>query len=435
MSSASNGSNTDELTAEFVLASLCAKSTDLEVRDCLRKYVPSQTLSQQTKALNRLSKDVLVKTADYLEICTSGLLKDAVVHRVICKIQNLLPDTCQLCNEKYKFSIGEKPFLACKLCGQEVHKQCFLVLLGIDANSEVNINPHNLPGIHYLCQACETRIIPQKNISEAPLELPSTQAVEDALFAPARVEKPQTNVSSQRPTDVLSTPDVGHSAPASNFVDSSQNSAEQIQTQDTSNTQVLPDNSQQAVTASGDDSNVKKSKICVYYQRNQCKHGIKGKNCSFLHPLPCKKLLTHGTKQPDGCNLGKKCTSFHPKMCPTSITKRTCYDQKCKFAHVKGTVRKMNSSPSTKVSPKQKTDAAIDVEKTSSDPDITHPSFLELVNLLKKELSEAIDTKISMVISQLQVPRMQQFYPLQQYQMNPYQPVPPQFPSTANQIH
>ena len=112
MSSASNGSNTDELTAEFVLASLCAKSTDLEVRDCLRKYVPSQTLSQQTKALNRLSKDVLVKTADYLEICTSGLLKDAVVHRVICKIQNLLPDTCQLCNENYKFLIGEKPFFA-----------------------------------------------------------------------------------------------------------------------------------------------------------------------------------------------------------------------------------------------------------------------------------------------------------------------------------
>ena len=70
---------------------------------------------------------------------------------------------------KYKFSIGDKPFLACNLCGQEVHKQCFLILLGIDADSEVNINPHNIPGIHYLCQACETRLIPQKQ-NDTPLE-------------------------------------------------------------------------------------------------------------------------------------------------------------------------------------------------------------------------------------------------------------------------
>ena len=82
MASESNGSNIDELSAEYVLASLCAKSTDLEVRDCLRKYVPSQTLSQQTKALNRFSKDVLVKTADYLQISSTGLLKEAVVHNV-----------------------------------------------------------------------------------------------------------------------------------------------------------------------------------------------------------------------------------------------------------------------------------------------------------------------------------------------------------------
>ena len=150
----------DELTSEFVLGSLCSNATDSEVRDCLRKYDIKHTLGLQKRVLNKFNKDVLVKTAQYLEVSTDGLLKPAVVHSIIVRIQNLLPDTCQICNEKYKFSIGEKPFLACNICGQEVHKQCFQVLLGIET-CDVNINPHNLPGIHYLCQACEEKIIPK----------------------------------------------------------------------------------------------------------------------------------------------------------------------------------------------------------------------------------------------------------------------------------
>ena len=77
----------------------------------------------------------------------------------------------------------------------------------------------------------------------------------------------------------------------------------------------------------------------MHYRKNQCRHGMKGTNCLFLHPERCKKLILHGTKQPEGCNLGKKCSHFHPKMCPSSITKRICLDEKCQFTHVKGTKR------------------------------------------------------------------------------------------------
>ena len=53
----------------------------------------------------------------------------------------------------------------------------------------------------------------------------------------------------------------------------------------------------------GETSLPGKQKICVHYRSNRCRHGMKGKECSFLHPERCKKLMQHGTKQPDGCNL------------------------------------------------------------------------------------------------------------------------------------
>ena len=79
------------------------------------------------------------------------------------------------------------------------------------------------------------------------------------------------------------------------------------------------------------------------FKRNQCKHGLKGTKCTFLHPERCTKLLQHGTKSPDGCSLGKKCEFLHPKMCPSSICKRVCFDPKCQLTHVKGTKRKADN--------------------------------------------------------------------------------------------
>ncbi|CAL4115876.1 unnamed protein product, partial [Meganyctiphanes norvegica] len=58
------------------------------------------------------------------------------------------------------------------------------------------------------------------------------------------------------------------------------------------------------------------------------------------HHSPCKKLLQHGHKAPNGCTLGRaKCDKFHPKMCHTSLTKRFCYNIDCQATHVTGTVR------------------------------------------------------------------------------------------------
>ena len=62
---------------------------------------------------------------------------------------------------------------------------------------------------------------------------------------------------------------------------------------------------------------VNTSKICRFYQKGTCRHGLKGQDCKFSHPKPCKKLMTHGTKASYGCNLGKKCSDFTPKYALT----------------------------------------------------------------------------------------------------------------------
>ena len=225
--------------------------------------------------------------------------------------------------------------------------------------------------------------------------------------------------------------------------------------------------------------------------KNQCKHGLKGINCAFLHPARCTKLLQNGTRSPDGCNLGKKCSFFHPKMCPSSISKRVCFDDKCQFVHVKGTKRidrgnskppktpfpvvtskpaSINPLPAAKLAPTHsqvspvllKKDCNLQVPTASPTPLFprnqklqesslpTSPqcsvaggssdaSFLDIINLLKKELSDVVETKMALSQMQHHFPRMHHsppFIPNMMHQSTmptyPFHPQLPQFPPMAN---
>ena len=100
------------LDSERILASLCVNAPDFEIRDCLRKYSCDYTLKRLKSVFNSSNKPILEKTASYLKINTSNLKKPGIIHLLICKIQNLLPDTCQICNESYVCEINDSPFLS-----------------------------------------------------------------------------------------------------------------------------------------------------------------------------------------------------------------------------------------------------------------------------------------------------------------------------------
>ena len=104
----------DELDTVRILASLCANAPDYEIRDCLRKYSPDFSLKRQKSAFNTVTKAILVKSAEYLNIVTEKLNKPDIVNLLICKVQNLLPDICQLCNASYVSKIDDPPLLSCR---------------------------------------------------------------------------------------------------------------------------------------------------------------------------------------------------------------------------------------------------------------------------------------------------------------------------------
>ena len=99
----------DEFDPKTILTALCASAQNTEIRDCLRRYNPEDTFKNQQAAFDKFNKPILVETANYLQVDTEGMLKDAVIQELICNIQVLLPETCPICKEKYKTNLGDAP--------------------------------------------------------------------------------------------------------------------------------------------------------------------------------------------------------------------------------------------------------------------------------------------------------------------------------------
>ena len=103
---------------------------------CETHYAPirpsswPETLERQ---INKASKSALVACLAYLgRSDMNEFTKDACVTAMICRIQNLLPDQCNLGREQYCINVTDTPLLPCAVCGQGTHDQkCPCVLSGI----------------------------------------------------------------------------------------------------------------------------------------------------------------------------------------------------------------------------------------------------------------------------------------------------------------
>ena len=171
-----------------------------------------------------------------------------------------------------------------------------------------------------------------------------------------------------------------------------------------------------------------KTQTCRHYKNNKCRFGISGKGCPYVHPKRCSHLMNHGTRAGKGCNKGNKCELFHPKMCPMSITKSECLDTSCTLCHVKGTRRQpLKSTKTEKVVPEE-AEPEVDVSKAKANPAkptatdndlVDKSSFLDQINLLKRELQEAMDKKLESLIQMQSQQTLQQIPPMQ------FRPSPP----------
>ena len=408
--------NQNRVDVEELIAELCLNCNNNDLKHHLQIYEYGRESTEIKKRLHQLRNDQLTSMLIFLnnDVVNEPVptLKKDLVNDIFCRIQNLLPDTCGMCTQRFKLKFDEYPVLQCASCLQSSHRECVQKLLNSSPhnlqmedikydNAKLLFNPMNIPGVHYLCKACDDTIIPtiQRNseirrnsavnipqiiITSSP-ETPLTEAetgsapVDEAVVSTAEPHPlPPTEEENQpQPSSAPLPPNGGQSttpaqAPlhsqeavqqASNTGEASHQSA-LTPAQQTNLTALIqgdqhernPNNREQ-LQAGGTRSNsttnqastthpgdrtthsTKSNQVCRYYDKSSCKHGVSGENCNFIHPEICRKYKSYGSRQPRGCNLGKRCKYFHPTMCMDSLRREECLNPRCSFRHVIGTKR------------------------------------------------------------------------------------------------
>ena len=331
-----------------IIADLCAGALTDTVRNCLRKYDPKRTAWQIEKELKKDKKDVLVAALDYLGVPDMSQYKaDALPHELVCRIQNLLPDTCQLCKQSYCIKLHDKPILSCVKCGQGCHNSCVLQVLGKnieDLESSNNFgehlaNPYSTLGLFYVCYFCQKEVIPQK---EALKLRQNSSRRNSTAEAPLSNESPTSN-ENPNPVSIPVAPEVQVIAPEVQVIAPEvQVIAPEVQVI-ASNEGISRATENTAADRFGRNRpNLDLPPVCKHYRTGRCKHGLSGKKdgtCAYSHPKPCNNFLKNGPRGRGGCTRGENCRFFHPQMCHSSLQERLCARENCKFMHIKGTRR------------------------------------------------------------------------------------------------
>eukprot|EP00116_Pleurobrachia_bachei_P005152 sb/3465414/ len=100
------------------------------------------------------------------------------------------------------------------------------------------------------------------------------------------------------------------------------------------------------------DNDEQPYRVCQYYLQKSCRHGwsgkkkVNGKVCTRSHPPKCRKYCNYGSVRKYGCQKGTKCRYFHPPICKSSELSHQCLKTSCKFQHLRGTRRSLDTGVS-----------------------------------------------------------------------------------------
>ena len=270
--------NTKELEIENLIAELCLNTLSDPVKFCLRKYKYGKSVQDIENDIFKEKHDTLKATANFLKVPNfNDKNKRPLSHLIVCKIQNLLPDDCSICERRYRISLEEDPILECSVCGQGVHKPCWLNLAAISSTDSADIsdtidadtfyslyNPLNLPGLFYVCHACQPKTIPSDNEGDNKRKRKRALSVKTKTTPPIQEDRRTDSTQNQSNNDLTPT----HREEEENDQRGADNLSSQI-------------------------GNKEKKTICRFYKTGNCKHGLKGNDCKFLHPRMCRKFTLH----------------------------------------------------------------------------------------------------------------------------------------------
>ena len=400
-----------------ILAELICEAENNIVKDVLRLYNPSLSYSQLTRALKPANVGPLVQTMEFLGVEGMGKYKkDAIIEKLIVRIQSLFPDDCAYCNQSYSIHYKTKSLLNCANCSQGMHPRCLAMKVGvaeIDLEAMTSedilaaINPKDLFTYSYLCGYCHTTQIENENkgLKQTTKTTTVSSLVDNTIsLDPENPNDQLTQKSEDEPadsgenaghdlhwTDQGSTDtDIGSGNESDNNLTKGPRHRKFTKTKD------------QLRKSSDDKSKCKSTEeetkpICSFYRKGQCRYGISGKGCNRAHPSLCRKLMTSGNKSPHGCTKGKECDKFHPKMCQSAMAHRECLNDTCSLYHVKGT-RRLNSKqphllPNNQGDRIRRSNQSNPQAEEEESHTKSQEYFLEVLNKWKKELMDTIDQR------------------------------------------
>ena len=416
-----------KVIAQYIVDAPCNK-----VKDVLRLYSLQKSYKQQKAAFNTHSKADIIETLEFLGDTSrnwNNELKASCSHGLIYRINSLMPEECGICHETYIVKPSDTHLLSCSICGQEVHHKCYKSFFDLqdDTGNPLMDRILKATGFHFLCSECEDDVIPENHSKFTAGRGAIDQPTNDA--SKSNTEKSALKLSN----NVNTIASISHSK-------TNQRPHLDPVVVITAPSEVLQGEKQEIQQEEKDQS----TETCRHYRNNKCKYGISGKGCPYNHPKRCAKLMNHGTRATKGCNLGNKCKDFHPKMCPLSLSKSECLDLECALCHVKGTKRRVvpSKSPTTKSESAKPQDNKVSAstEVDSLNKSSLNESFLCQVNLLKKELQEMVENKLTALFpSRAYSPQGQLQFEKHQMSVSDASQVTPCFPtnhpSPASPLH
>ena len=101
------------------------------------------------------------------------------------------------------------------------------------------------------------------------------------------------------------------------------------------------DDESEGESKDSDSDSDKQQKMCSYFKQGTCRYGASGRSggvCKFIHRKVCTPYRLYGESR-KGCKKKEECEFWHPPLCYKSVNDRECLNERCRFWHLKGTVR------------------------------------------------------------------------------------------------
>ena len=228
-----------------------------------------------------------------------GLTMMEMFTQMLNFVERTLPHTCLRCKNDYFPYTQDRPGseVSCVKCDLPAHAGCI-------KDEAVNI----AWGIVFICDICI------RNQDKPASEIPET------------ADKP----------------------PQSSGADSESSDEQRKQQKKFSKTRKSPKPNHNESIASGSESSKdngndsdKQQKMCSFFKQGKCRYGVSGRSggmCKFIHRKVCTPYRLYGEAK-KGCKKKEDCEFWHPPLCYKSVNDRECFNERCRYWHLKGTAR------------------------------------------------------------------------------------------------